>query len=411
MSIQTLLLSACVLCLSIGSCNKAENKSTETKRLEILAGVDSVRKVLEADNKIDVPSLNVLIETPTEKYFVSSVGKNGVAVTEETYYRFASVTKNFTATAILYQQQMGWLNIDDTITEMIPASSLSYVPNDPSWAFPFKNQITIKQLLQHSAGVYDIDNDNVPGYNDMSYTDFTLQNDPNHQFTITELVSVLKDKNLSYWEPGKDYHYSNTGYNILGEIVARVYSQHAGTTKLYSDFLKDKIYGAQSPVPLNLGFVWQATDMKLPEPYVKGMIISKDGIEIKDAVNASHHVAEGNGIGTMAGLNTYIRTLMKGKNVLTSETVTTMQNSKGPQAGNPYALGCSYFTNIGYGHNGASSGYLNLVAYDPKTDVSIVMMTPMWDLTDGMNSLVRCLKTLSEAGWVAREKLGYVGRP
>ncbi|MEZ4689805.1 MAG: hypothetical protein R3A12_06335 [Ignavibacteria bacterium] len=66
----------------------------------------------------------------------------------------------------------GWLYIKDNITDRIPGSDMSYVPDSPEFAIPYKNQITIEQLLQHSAGVYDVDNDPVPGYDGLSYVDY-----------------------------------------------------------------------------------------------------------------------------------------------------------------------------------------------------------------------------------------------
>jgi D-alanyl-D-alanine carboxypeptidase len=382
------------------------NSNLNPKQADLEKAVDEVRINLEKESQIAIPSINVYIQTPTNTNFVSSVGENGTPVTENTYYRFASVTKNFTATAILKQYQDNWINIDDTITQMIPGTNIPYLPTDPEWNIPYKNRITIKQLLQHRAGVYDIDNDTVPNCNGTSFTDFTLSANPNHQFSAAEFANILRINNLSYWEPGKDYHYSNTGYSILGEIISRVYSQKSGSHKTYSDFLKDKIYGGESKIKLDFLFPEQASDKQLPSPYVKGMILNQDQIEIKDLENVSHHVAEGNGIGTMRDLNTYIRTLMRGENVLSRETVDLMQNSNIPGTNNPYSLGCTYFSNIGYGHNGASNGYLNLVAYDKINDVSIVVMMPVWDLKDGMNSLSRCLKAMSEAGWAVRKKLG-----
>ncbi|RYF51199.1 MAG: class A beta-lactamase-related serine hydrolase, partial [Cytophagaceae bacterium] len=67
-----------------------------------------------------------------------------------TRYRIASLSKIFTSAAILLLQQEGKL----TITDFIPA----YLPTTPAYDIPNKNQITIKQLLQHRAGVFDITN-------------------------------------------------------------------------------------------------------------------------------------------------------------------------------------------------------------------------------------------------------------
>ncbi len=72
--------------------------------------VDSVRASLEKDLQNQVPSLNVFIQTPTEKIFVSSVPSGNTPITETTFFRFASNTKNFTATAILNMYEDGWLD-------------------------------------------------------------------------------------------------------------------------------------------------------------------------------------------------------------------------------------------------------------------------------------------------------------
>ena len=124
--------------------------------------------------------------------------------------------------------QDGWLNLDDNITSFIPNTTEPYVLNSAEWAIPHKNQITIKQLLQHNAGVYDVSNDAVPGFGRLPYVEYLLENFPNHQFTATELVNQITIHNLSYGTPNQMYHYSNTGYTILGEIIARVYSARAG---------------------------------------------------------------------------------------------------------------------------------------------------------------------------------------
>lgn len=114
-----------------------------------------------------VPSLNLILQTPAETIFVSGSGTPAEAITENTYFRFASNTKNFTAAAILKMHQDGWLNIADRIVGIMPGSQTAYVPRTSHWDVPYKNKITIEQLLRHGAGVYDVDNDKVPGCDGM----------------------------------------------------------------------------------------------------------------------------------------------------------------------------------------------------------------------------------------------------
>lgn len=109
------------------------------------------------------------------------------------------------------------------------------------------------------------------------------------------------------------------------------------------------------------------------------MIAMKEPIK-----NATAHIAEGNGIGTMTELAKYIRTTMKAENVLTTQSVQLMKNSIGkattPQDNN-YALGCFHIPGIGYGHNGATEGYLSLMLHDPDTDITTIVLLPFWDLS------------------------------
>lgn len=382
------------------------------KQKKVQAAVDKVRKALSDTLGISFPSMNVLIETPTEKIFVSSSDGSQPHVTARSRFRFASNTKNFTATAILNMWEDGWLNYKAKIIDLIPESKAdAYVPATDDWDFPYKDEITIEQLLQHAAGVFDIDNDTVPGYNGMTYTDFILDIDPNHQFNRTEMVKVLKEKNLFYFTPGTAHHYSNTGYAILAEIIERVYSFQAGSQKTYADYMEDYLIGTGTPVPLpTVHFPVLATDNSMPDPHIISTILLPNSVERIDKFNMSAQVGEGNGYGSMDDLNTRIRTLMKGQNVLKPATVALMQHSLSPGS-TSYALGCTFTKNLGYGHNGARIGYLSLMAYDPQYDVSVVSMISLWDLREGGASFFKCFTSIYDAAYAAREALSFPGKP
>ena len=358
-----------------------------------------------------VPSLNVLIQTPQGTSFSSSTAAGVPPVTPTTFFRFASITKPFTATAIMKMHQDGWLNYRDRIVESIPGSALSYVPDSPSWNIPYKEEITIRQLLQHNAGVYNVDAGPVPGCGEMGYTECMLQQDPNHQFTATEIVEQAAINQLSHFPPGTDnYQYSNTGYTILGEIISRVYTQRSGQAKTYSDYLYDHVFGHSTTLPLDLHFPYLSGDQRLPIPYVCGRIYLPEGaVEEHCADNLSAQVAEGNGIGTMQALNQYVRTLYQGQNVLEQEYADLMMTDM--TSFNPYyGLGTNHVPNLGYGHNGYRVGYFSQATYDPDLDVSVVVMLPMCDASSEIGFMTS-LNTLNCAGWKARSALGYPGKP
>ena len=52
-----------------------------------------------------------------------------------------------------------------------------------------------------------------------------------------------------------------------------------------------------------------------------------------------------------------------------------------------YGCGLEYTHNLGYGHSGATEGYLTFVAYDPGMDFTVVVYTNVWNMKDGMESL------------------------
>ncbi|WP_370583031.1 serine hydrolase domain-containing protein [Pontibacter rufus] len=367
--------------------------------------MDSVRLALENDLQNSVPSLNVFIQTPTEKIFASSVPAGSNPVLETANFRFASITKHFTATALLNMHEEGWVNYKARITDFIPGTQTPYVPNTPDWNFPYKDQITLEQLLQHRAGVFDVDNDSVPGFNGLSYTESTQNADPAHQFTTEEMINQLIIHQLYYWAPGTNYHYSNTGYAILGKIIERVYSVKSGGAKTYSDYLQDYVVGTKAAVPVAVHFPFRADDTVLPAPRVEGTVRHPTQTVTFGDYNMSAQVGEGNGYGTMAALNKYIRSLMKGQNVLMPQTVTVMQRD---------SLGGTFSTNLGYGKNSARIGNIAVMAYDPLTGVSVVAYLPLWDYTQGLDgdtSFDKCIGATFDAAYAARAALGYPGKP
>ena len=380
--------------------------SAVDKEGDLAAAIEEVRENLAKKLGKTIPSINVLINTPIGLYYTSA-GRKEFKTTPKTNFRFASNTKLFTSAAILKMQQDGWLNIDQHITENIPGTKTPFVPDTPEWDLVHKDQITIRQLLQHSAGVYDVDNDKVPGCDGQSYTAWIMKKDPGHQFSATELVAQAASNKLSYFKPGKNHHYSNTGYSMLSEIIARVFSKNVGTKKTYKDYIKERITGN-----LPLHFPELADDTRMKVPFVKALVYSKNAPkpEIVVEANLSAQVAEGNGWGTPMALNTWLRDLMKGQGPLNKQSVAMMQNSISPGSKN-YALGCLHMPNLGYGHNGCRVGYLSAMMYDPKQDVSVIAYLTFVDMTAEKNFIVEMQEGLYQSAWRAREALGYPGRP
>lgn len=162
----------------------------------------------------DVPGASVLVLQDGRPLVSRAYGlarlTDKVKATPATNYRLASMTKQFTATAVLLLAQDGRLSLDDRIK--------SYLPTLPAAA----DMVTIRELLTHRGGLIDYEDLIPPG---------TTQ-----QIHDVDVLRLLEHEDRSYFAPGSDYRYSDTGYALLALIVARV----SGVS--FASFLHDRIF-------------------------------------------------------------------------------------------------------------------------------------------------------------------------
>lgn len=127
-----------------------------------------------------------------------------IPVSEASVFRIGSVTKQFTAVAILKLQEESRLSVDDRLTKYLPA-------------FPGADGITIRQLLQHTSGLYN--------YPDPADATVKLL----HRSTA-EMVAYLGARPKgSDFAPGSSWSYSNAGYFLLGAIIEKVEGEKLAT--------------------------------------------------------------------------------------------------------------------------------------------------------------------------------------
>jgi D-alanyl-D-alanine carboxypeptidase len=303
-------------------------------------------------------------------------------------FRSASTTKTFTAAAIMLLCQQGLLDIDDYITDNIPGTSEPYVPDTAGYDIPYKSQITIKMLLMHWAGVFDVANSNIPvekgpPYGGKNYIDEVKAGDPYHQFTFDELLGVVATYQLSDFVPGTRYQYSNTGYSLLGKIIERV----SGVD--YNDFIRDEFIFPNAL--FNTSLVVNSYQTALPSPFVPGYYYTGASplIDVTED-NLTANIAEGNLITTPYDLALWCRKLLTGEAGLTTATVDMMKQAAQPQREGSavlYGLGLEYIPGLGWGHGGAHQGYLTDMYHNTDTGITTLMFTNVWNITDGKTSL------------------------
>ena len=374
------LLIYCLFPMIFFACSKDPVTSEhDLKNEKLQKMIDSVSNYYHTQRNITDGGFLIKINTPSGNYLVSS-GINAVA--ENSHIRVASISKTFNAAAIMLLHQQGKVNINDIITANMPGTNTPYIPDSPDYDVPYKNQITLKLLLEHRAGVFDVTNDKIPvsvqqPYAGQLYVVYIeeLPGNDLHTFTFDEMVGVAAVNDLSYFPPGQQYHYSNTGYHIIGKIIERV----SGLT--WSEFIETNFL---QPYSLNnTKSVWQGNDEIIPSPYIESIYYDNGTVINTTLQNMSPHVAEGNIISTPGDITKWMTMLLTGQTVINMSSVELMKQvipTGAPGLSDTqYGLGISYTEGLGYGHNGAHLSYLLSDFYNPATGVTVFVATNFWD--------------------------------
>ncbi|WP_342250064.1 serine hydrolase domain-containing protein [Sphingomonas sp. OTU376] len=175
------------------------------------AKVDTI--VADALKSSGAPSASVAIVRDGKIVFARAYGDQGPgmkATSPAAKYQIASISKQFTAAAILLLEDAGKLSLDDKVSKWVPDITDA-------------DQITIRQLLSHTAGIQD--------YWPQDY-DFAAMSKP---VTPQQILDRWAKKPLDF-RPGTAWQYSNTGYVVAGMIIEK-----ASGMKLL-DYLKAKIF-------------------------------------------------------------------------------------------------------------------------------------------------------------------------
>ncbi|MFN2602898.1 MAG: serine hydrolase domain-containing protein [Gemmatimonadaceae bacterium] len=136
--------------------------------------------------------------------------ENHVSASPATNYRLASVTKQFTAAAILLLREDKKLALDDRVRTWFPSLPKAL------------DSVTIEHLLTHTSGIID--------YEDLIPKGTTTQ------VHDADVLRLLESADSTYFTPGSKYQYSNSGYSLLALIVERA------SGKRFATFLHDRIF-------------------------------------------------------------------------------------------------------------------------------------------------------------------------
>ncbi|MGO0653603.1 serine hydrolase domain-containing protein [Bacillus mycoides] len=255
------------------------------------------------------------------------------------HFRIGSVTKTFTATVVLQLAGENRLNLDDYIEKWLPGVIQGNGYDG--------NQITIRQILNHTSGIAE--------YSRSKDADFM---DTKKSYMAEELVKMGISLPPDF-APGKGWSYSNTGYVLLGILIEKV------TGNSYAEEIENRII---EPLELSNTFLPGNSSVIPGINHARGYVQPDGTSELKDVTYYNPSVASSAGdmISTADDLNKFFSYLLSGKllkDQQLKQMLTTVPTGKEEIDG--YGLGI-YETKLPsgvsiWGHTGGILGFTTLV--------------------------------------------------
>lgn len=268
--------------------------------------------------------------------------EHGSRAETATNYRLASVSKQFTAAAILLLMQDGALSLDDPVRRWLPELPAA------------TERVTLRQLLTHTGGLVD--------YEDL------MPADMQGQLSDADVLALLSHADRTLFPPGSAYRYSNSGYVLLGLVVERASGEGLAT------FLKRRIFD-----PLGMAHTLLYEAGKGPEVAGRGYGYSfLDGRWIRtDQSPTSATRGDGGIYSSVDDLARWDAALYDDR-LLTDASRTLAFTPHVRVTGEPYTAHYGFgwrITGETLWHSGESIGFRNVIVRYPRRHLTVVLLT------------------------------------
>jgi len=276
-----------------------------------------------------------------------------VPMTVDTPIFIASVTKLYTATAIMLLYEKGALSLDDPIGKYLPQDLIRginrYKGKD------YSGEITIAQLLSHRSGIADYYTEK--GRDGKTVGEW-LRQDPGRSWTVDETIARARDRLKPHFPPGTETSYSDTNYQLLGKIIEAVTRKALYT--VYEDFLFR---------PLGLQHTWLIGS---PKAQLRAgdnpAEVFHANVDITQSRSNRIYWADGGMVSTAQDMITFLKALNEGR-LVRPESLKLMHHWRRWEFPIQYGYGTMYFelpslirTTIGFppvwGHSGSTGSFL-----------------------------------------------------
>lgn len=299
--------------------------------------------------------------------------QHSVPVTPDTVFHIDSISKNILAAVLLQLVDQGKLSLDDDVTK--------YVPEAPTQ----RRRVTIRQLLNHTSGIY-------------SFTSLP-EADANERLDLThaQVLSLFKDKPFDF-EPGTAWRYDNSAFYLAGMVVERVTKQE------YGEYVRERVFK-----PLGMSSA-SLCDARTVVPHLASGYEMKSGAPVNSAFISWKLPFAAGAICATAGDLLKWETALDSGRVLTPSSLALMRTPTTLTDGTKidYALG----TRLGHidghrmhGHTGSGGGFRNVFESFPADHLTIVILTNMGD-AGSLSPLVMAAEIARAALGLAKKSTG-----
>ena len=310
-----------------------------------------VRKILD-ENRI--PGASVALVEKDRTIWAGGVGTadvaGGVEVTPNHLFRIGSISKSFTALAVLHAVENGLLDLDTPVRELAPDVAFTN-------RWETTHPVTVAMVMEHTAG-----------FDDIHFREYAKVDDPG--MTLAEGLAYNPGSRVSRWRPGTHMSYSNSGPAIAAYVVEKI------TGKAFEDYVREHVFA-----PLGM----DSSTFRFPRDPRDAALLAK-GYEADGVREAGYdHII----VRPSGGMNSssremarYLRMMINrgtldGVRLLAPETIARMETpttTLAARAGFTYGYGLGNFTSIVnghlfHGHNGGITGFASTSAYSSELGV------------------------------------------
>jgi D-alanyl-D-alanine carboxypeptidase len=316
---------------------------------------NQLQKLLDDSVKTsNVPGLTMYISTPDEHLILAS----GLSNLEQKQpmnpaekFRIGSITKTFVSTVVLQLVDEGKIELDQPIN--------NYLSSDISDNLPNSDQITVRDLLQHTSGLVN--------YTDLDEFSGEVDQDLNDQWTAKSIIIDISEYD-PLEEPGEVFAYCNTNYLLLELIIEHI------TKNSLAQELRNRIY-----TPIGLNHTFMEIKESIPNGFSQGYgDLDENGTrENVGTYNDGNGLGDGGIISNAEDTGKFAENLFRDQTLLSDQMLTEMFKVIEDDEGDLYGLGLAIFnSNWGkvWGHDGKTTGFLANMSYLPDYQLTVVVL-------------------------------------